>query len=90
LSLPPTLDEQALLSELLYYNLYYVICVKIAKAIEEARMTVQMELDQLKEASGTETGSPYHAALMAVASFALMGVVVGVSKIVAEQRVVDN
>ena len=53
-------------------------------------MTVQMELDQLKEASGTETVSPYHAALMAVASFALMGVVVGVSKIVAEQRVVDN
>ncbi len=49
-----------------------------------------MELDQLNEASGTETGSPYHAVLKAVASFALMGVIVGVSQIVAEQRVADN
>jgi hypothetical protein len=43
-------------------------------------MTVQMELYQLKEASGTETGSPYHAVLKAVVSFALV-VVDGVSKI---------
>jgi hypothetical protein len=47
---------------------------KAVEAIEEAEMTVQMELDQLKEGSGTETGSPYHAVLMAVASFALMAV----------------
>jgi hypothetical protein len=52
-------------------------------------MTLQMELDRLKEASGTETGSPYHSVLKAVASFALM-VVDGVSKVVAEQRVVDD
>jgi hypothetical protein len=52
-------------------------------------MTVQMELDRLKEASGTETGSPYHSVLKAVASFALM-VVDYMSKIVDEQRVVDD
>jgi hypothetical protein len=86
---PPTLEEQALLSEFFYYNLYYVTRVKTAEAIEEAGMTVQMELDRLKEASGTETGSPYDSVLEAVASFALM-VVDGVSKIVAEQRVVDD
>ncbi|KAI2497762.1 hypothetical protein MHU86_16757 [Fragilaria crotonensis] len=47
---------------------------------------MQMELDQLKEASGIETGSPYHAVLKAVASFGLMIVDGVVSKIVAEQR----
>ena len=52
-------------------------------------MTVQMELYQLKEASGTETVSPFHAVWGTVASFALM-VVDGVSKNVAEQRVVDD
>ncbi|KAI2494554.1 hypothetical protein MHU86_19969 [Fragilaria crotonensis] len=52
-------------------------------------MTVQMELDRLKEAGGIETGSPYHAVLKAVASFALM-VVDGVSKIVAEQGIDDD
>jgi hypothetical protein len=42
---PPMLEEQALLSDFSYYNLYYVTCVKTAEAIEEAGMTVQMELD---------------------------------------------
>jgi hypothetical protein len=82
---PPTPEEQLLLSEFFFYNSYYVTRVKTAEAIEEAGMTVQMELDQLKEASGIETGSPYHAVLKAVASFGLM-IVDGVSKIVAEQR----
>jgi hypothetical protein len=86
---PPMLEDQALLSEVFYYNLYYVTRVKTAEAIEEAGMTVQMELDRLKQASGTETGSPYHSVLKAVASLALM-VVDGVSKNVAEQRVVDD
>ena len=48
-----------------------------------------MELDQLKEASGIETGSPYHSVLKAVASFSLM-IVDGVSKIVAEQGLDDG
>ncbi len=38
-------EEQALLSEFFYFNLYYVTCVKTAEAIKEAGMTVQMELD---------------------------------------------
>ena len=42
---PPMLEEQALLSEFFYYNLYFVTCVKTAEAIKEAGMTVQMELD---------------------------------------------
>jgi hypothetical protein len=85
---PPMPEEQALLSEFFYYNLYYVTHVKTAEAIKEAGMvTVQVELDQSKETSGTETDSPYRAVLKTVASFALM-VVDGVSKIVAEQRVV--
>jgi hypothetical protein len=87
----PTMpEERALVSEFIYNNLHYVTRVKTAEGIEEAEMTVQMELDQIKEANGTETGSPYHAVLKTVASFALM-VVDRVSKIVAEQHVlVDN
>ena len=89
--LSPTMPgEWALLSEYIHNNLYYGTHVKTAEAIEEAGMTVQMELDQLKEANGTETCSSYHAVLKTVASFALM-VVDRVSKIVAEQHVlVDN
>ena len=45
---------------------------------------VQIELDQLKENHGTETGSPYHGILRAVAKFSLT-IVDGVSAIVAEQ-----
>jgi hypothetical protein len=52
-------------------------------------MTVQMELDRLKQASGIEAGSPYHSVLKAVASFLLM-IVDGVSKIVAEQGLDDG
>ena len=52
-------------------------------------MTVQIELDRSKEASGIETGSPYHAILKSVSSFALM-IVDGVSKMVAEQGVVED
>jgi hypothetical protein len=49
-------------------------------------MMVQIELDQLKEYHGTETGSPYHGVLRAVAKFSLT-IVDGVSVIVAEQGV---
>jgi hypothetical protein len=86
---PPTLEEQALVSEFFYANLYYVTCVKTAEAIEEAGMTVQTDLDRLKEDGGIESGSPYHGVLKAVASFALT-IVDGVSKIVAEQGVEDG
>jgi len=87
---PPTPEEQALVSEFFFYNSYFVTRVKTAEAMEEqAGMTVQMELDRIKEASGIETGSPYHAILKAVSSFALM-IVDGASKIVAEQGVVEE
>jgi hypothetical protein len=43
----------------------------------------------LKEDGGTETGSPYHGILMAVATFSLT-IVDGVSKTVAEQGVVED
>ena len=52
-------------------------------------MTVQMELDRLNEASGNETGSPYHSVLKAMASILLM-IVDGVSKIVVEQGLDDG
>jgi hypothetical protein len=59
----PTLQEQALVSEFFFYNSYYGTRVKTAEAIEEAGMTVQMELDRSKEACGIETGSPHHSVL---------------------------
>jgi hypothetical protein len=87
---PPTPEEQALVSEFLFYNSYVVTRVKTAEAMEEqAGMTVQMELDRIKEASGVETGSPYHAILKGVSSCTLM-IVNGVSKIVAEQGEVED
>jgi hypothetical protein len=42
---PSTLEEQALVSKFFFYNSYYFTRVKAAEAIEEAGMTVQMELD---------------------------------------------
>jgi hypothetical protein len=56
---------------------------------EQAGMRVQMELNQIKEASGIETGSPYHAILRSVSSIAFV-IVDGVSKIVAVQGVVED
>jgi hypothetical protein len=77
-------------SEFFFYKSYFVTRVKTAEAMEEqAGMTVQIELDRSKEASGIETGSPYHAILKSVSSFALM-IVDGVSKMVAEQGVVED
>ncbi len=55
---PPMLEEQALVSAFFFYNSYFVTHVKTAEAIEEAGMTVQMELDRFNEESGIETGSP--------------------------------
>ena len=43
----------------------------------------------MKEDGGTETGSPYHGVLKAVATFSLT-IVDGVSKIVAEQGVIED
>ncbi len=86
---PPTLEEQALVSEFFFYNSCFVTRVKTGEAIEETGMTVQIEHDRLKEASGIESGSPYHSVLKAVASFSLM-IVDGVTKIVAEQGLDDG
>ena len=87
---PLTPEEQALVSEFFFYNSYFVTRIKTAEAMEEqAGMTVQMELDQIEEASGIETGSPYHAILKSVSSFVLM-IVDGVSKFVTEQGVVED
>ena len=52
---PPTVEEQLLLSEFFYYRSYYVSRVKTAEAMEEAGMMVQTELDRLKEGGGIET-----------------------------------
>ncbi|KAI2500302.1 hypothetical protein MHU86_14182 [Fragilaria crotonensis] len=86
---PPTVEEQALVSEFFFYNSYYVTRIKTAEAIEEAGMMVQTELDKLKEDGGIATGSPYHGVLKAVSTFALT-IVEGVTKIVAEQGVVED
>ncbi|KAI2490908.1 hypothetical protein MHU86_23673 [Fragilaria crotonensis] len=82
-------EEQALVSEFFFYNSYYVTRIKTAEAIEEAGMMVQTELDKLKEDGGIATGSPYHGVLKAVSTFALT-IVEGVTKIVAEQGVVED
>lgn len=69
---------------------FFVTREKIAEAIiEEGGMTVQTEIDRLKEDGGTETGSPYYDVLKAVATFSLT-IVDGVSKIVAEKGVVED
>ena len=59
------------------------------KEESEDGMTVQTEIDRLKEDGDTETGSPYHGVLKAVAAFSLT-IVDGVSKIVAEQGVASR
>ena len=86
---PPTEEEQALVSEFFHLNTFFVTREKTSEAIEEAGMTVQRELDRLKEGGGIAIGSPYHGVLKAVATFSLT-IVDGVSKVMAEQGGVIN
>jgi hypothetical protein len=63
--------------------------LQTACIIEEAGMTVQTELDQLKADGGIETGSPYHGVLKVAATCSL-AIVEGASTIVAEHDVVED